>query len=145
MSCLAGIDVTDCPSVGPEHAGDAAGLANLLCLQLPRLAAELAARARPGRGGRCVRHSRDIAKPATSTTDWLKTWELMSEECREAACRIPIECLRHSLDRHLKKHHFCHNCSIMANKAYDLLVKEGQAYLYEVNKFIATRPRNIKK
>ena len=58
--------------------------------------------------------------------NWDETWASMTQECREAALQIPLTSLRATLDKYLKKHKFCSDCSQMVNKAYNLFVDFGQ-------------------
>lgn len=50
----------------------------------------------------------------------------MEQECREEAVLIPFAAIRQTLDGYLKKHSFCTECTNMVNKAYTLLVEEGE-------------------
>ena len=59
-------------------------------------------------------------------SNWLDTWSCMEQECREEALLLPFASIRHTLDGYLKKHSFCSECTNMVNKAYNLLVEEGQ-------------------
>jgi len=56
----------------------------------------------------------------------LDTWDCMEKECREEVVLLPYPVLRQTLDSYLKKHSFCSECTNMVNKAYTLLVEEGQ-------------------
>ena len=58
--------------------------------------------------------------------NWIETWECMEQECREEAVLIPFHAIRQTLDGYLKKHSFCTECTNMVNKAYTLLVEEGE-------------------
>ena len=58
--------------------------------------------------------------------NWIDTWECMEQECREEAVLIPFPAIRQTLDGYLKKHSFCTECTNMVNKAYTLLVEEGE-------------------
>merc|ERR1712012_267920 len=50
----------------------------------------------------------------------------MEQECREEVVLLPYSIIRHTLDTYLKKHSFRSECTNMVNKAYTLLVEEGQ-------------------
>jgi hypothetical protein len=80
---------------------------------------------RGGRGGRCAQHSLGIKKLVTMN-NWLDTWDCMEKECREEVVLLPYPVLRQTLDGYLKKHSFCSECTNMVNRAYTLLVEEGQ-------------------
>jgi len=58
--------------------------------------------------------------------NWIETWDFMEQECREEAVLIPFAAIRQTLDGYLKKHSFCTECTNMVNKAYSLLVEEGE-------------------
>ena len=110
-------------------------LANLFCNQIVRLRKYLTEAGldggkgkggrRPGRGGRCGLHSLETRKLVTMN-NWIDTWECMEQECREEAVLIPFPAIRQTLDGYLKKHSFCTECTNMVNKAYTLLVEEGE-------------------
>ena len=110
-------------------------LANLFCNQIVRLRKYLTETGldggkgkggrRPGRGGRCGLHSLETRKLVTMN-NWIDTWECMEQECREEAVLIPFPAIRQTLDGYLKKHSFCTECTNMVNKAYTLLVEEGE-------------------
>ena len=80
---------------------------------------------RGGRGGRCALHSLEVRKRVT-ISNWQETWDCMEQECREEVVLLPYHLLRQTLDGYLKKHSFCTECTSMVNKAYSLLVEEGQ-------------------
>ena len=65
-------------------------------------------------------------KKLVTMSNWLDTWACMEQECREEALLLPFASIRHTLDGYLKKHSFCSECTNMVNKAYNLLVEEGQ-------------------
>lgn len=46
----------------------------------------------------------------------------MERECQEECVLIHFDLLRETIDRYLKKHSFCDECTKMVNKAYNLLV-----------------------
>ena len=50
----------------------------------------------------------------------------MEQECREEVVLLPYTVIRTTLDNYLKKHSFCSECTNMVNKAYTLLVEEGE-------------------
>lgn len=109
-------------------------LANLFCNQIVRLrnltgtgldGGKGKGGRRPGRGGRCGLHSLETRKLVTMN-NWIDTWECMEQECREEAVLIPFPAIRQTLDGYLKKHSFCTECTNMVNKAYTLLVEEGE-------------------
>ena len=120
-------------SVNREHIEVEDSLANLFCGQVLRLSRELLdggegkgrAGRRGGRGGRCAQHSLGIKKLVTMN-NWLDTWDCMEKECREEVVLLPYPVLRQTLDGYLKKHSFCSECTNMVNRAYTLLVEEGQ-------------------
>ena len=58
--------------------------------------------------------------------NWLDVWECMETECKEQVVLLPFPVLRETLDQYLTKHSFCSECTNMVNKAYTLLVEEGQ-------------------
>merc|ERR1712105_231125 len=47
-------------------------------------------------------------------------------EGKEEVVLLPYSALRETLDQYLKKHSFCSECTNMVNRAYTLLVEEGQ-------------------
>lgn len=117
-----------------EHIEVETSLANLFCHQIARLGRELSDTGdggklrggrRPGRGGRCGLHSLETRRMVTMN-NWVDTWDTMEQECREEAVLLPYPAIRHTLDGYLKKHSFCSECTNMVNKAYTLLVEEGQ-------------------
>jgi len=122
-------------SVNREHIKVETSLANLFCNQIVRLRKYLTEAGldggkgkggrRPGRGGRCGLHSLETRKLVTMN-NWIDTWECMEQECREEAVLIPFPAIRQTLDGYLKKHSFCTECTNMVNKAYTLLVEEGE-------------------
>ena len=119
-------------SVNREHIGAETSLANLFCNQVERLsraeggeAGKVRGGRRGGRGGRCPLHSLEVKKLVTMN-NWLETWDSMEQECREEVVLLPFSIIRHTLDTYLKKHSFCSECTNMVNKAYTLLVEEGQ-------------------
>jgi len=120
-------------SVNREHIEVEDSLANLFCCQVTRLSRELLSGGegkgkvgrKGGRGGRCSQHSLGIRKLVTMN-NWLDTWDCMEKECREEVVLLPYPILRQTLDGYLKKHSFCSECTNMVNKAYTLLVEEGQ-------------------
>merc|ERR1719187_1681249 len=59
-------------------------------------------------------------------SNWAETWDCMEEECREEVVLLPFLLLRQTLDCYLRKHSFCSECTNMVNRAYSLLVEEGQ-------------------
>ena len=59
-------------------------------------------------------------------TNWMETWNCMEQECREEVVLLPYTVIRTTLDNYLKKHSFCSECTNMVNKAYTLLVEEGE-------------------
>ena len=118
-----------------EHIIVETSLANLFCNQIARLSKDLTEAGldggkgkggrRTGRGGRCSLHSLETRKLVTMN-NWIDTWECMEQECREEAVLIPFPAIRQTLDGYLKKHSFCTECTNMVNKAYTLLVEEGE-------------------
>ena len=73
----------------------------------------------------CGLHSLETRRMVTMN-NWVDTWDTMEQECREEAVLLPYPAIRHTLDGYLKKHSFCSECTNMVNKAYTLLVEEGQ-------------------
>jgi len=120
-------------SVNRDHLEVEDSLANLFCCQLRRLSKELVdggdgkgrTGKKGGRGGRCAQHSLGVKKLVTMS-NWLDTWDCMEKECREEVVLLPYPVLRQTLDGYLKKHSFCSECTNMVNRAYTLLVEEGQ-------------------
>ena len=127
------IDTDGVVSVNRDHIEVETSLANLFCSQVSRLSRELLeggegkvrAGKRGGRGGRCSLHSLEVRKRVT-VSNWQETWDCMEQECREEVVLLPYSLLRQTLDGYLKKHSFCTECTSMVNKAYSLLVEEGQ-------------------
>ena len=127
------IDTDGVVSVNRDHIEVETSLANLFCSQVSRLSRELTeggegkvrAGKRGGRGGRCSLHSLEVRKRVT-ISNWQETWDCMEQECREEVVLLPYNLLRQTLDGYLKKHSFCTECTSMVNKAYSLLVEEGQ-------------------
>ena len=130
------IDSDGVVSVNRDHIEVETSLANLFCLQVSRLSRELGEGSegrvrggkRGGRGGRCSLHSLEVKKLVTMS-NWQETWDCMEQECREEVVLLPYSLIRHTLDAYLKKHSFCTECTNMVNKAYTLLVEEGQVTL----------------
>jgi len=58
--------------------------------------------------------------------NWLDLWDCMETECKEQVVLLPFPVLRDTLDQYLTKHSFCSECTNMVNRAYTLLVEEGQ-------------------
>jgi len=120
-------------SVNRDHIEVEDSLANLFCSQISRLSKELLDGVetkgrigrKGGRGGRCSQHSLGVKKLVTMN-NWLDTWECMEKECREEVVLLSYSILRQTLDSYLKKHSFCSECTNMVNKAYTLLIEEGQ-------------------
>ena len=90
---------------------------------------------------RCAQHSLGVVVKTLSVTqptttnvvrrfltmgNWLDVWECMETECREQVVLLPFPVLRDTLDQYLTKHSFCSECTNMVNRAYTLLVEEGQ-------------------
>ena len=50
----------------------------------------------------------------------------MERECQEECVLIHFDLLRETIDRYLKKHSFCDECTKMVNKAYTLLVTDDE-------------------
>ena len=48
----------------------------------------------------------------------------MERECQEECVLIHFDRLRDTIDRYLKKHSFCDECTKMVNKAYTMLVED---------------------
>ena len=48
----------------------------------------------------------------------------MERECQEECVLIHFDLLRETIDRYLKKHSFCDECTKMVNKAYTMLVED---------------------
>ena len=127
------IDTDGVVSVNRDHIEVETSLANLFCSQVSRLSRELVEGGegkvrggrRGGRGGRCALHSLEVRKRVT-ISNWQETWDCMEQECREEVVLLPYHLLRQTLDGYLKKHSFCTECTSMVNKAYSLLVEEGQ-------------------
>ena len=73
--------------------------------------------------------------------NWIETWDFMEQECREEAVLIPFTAIRQTLDGYLKKHSFCTECTNMVNKAYTLLVEEGEvrATCHNLCSYLMTR------
>ena len=51
----------------------------------------------------------------------------MERECQEECVLIHFDLLRETIDRYLKKHSFCDECTRMVNKAYSMLVEDEDA------------------
>ena len=132
-----------------EHIEVETSLANMFCNQIARLTSDLSEAGldggkgkggrRPGRGGRCGLHSLETRKLVTMN-NWIDTWECMEQECREEAVLIPFPAIRHTLDGYLKKHSFCTECTNMVNKAYNLLVEEGEVRTICLVSFLIVTP-----
>ena len=120
-------------SFSREHIEVETSLCNLFCHQVSRLSrdhidTELRTRGHRRhmtRGGRCQLHSLDTRRHVTMS-NWQETWHCMEQECREEVVLLPYTSIRHTLDNYLKKHSFCSECTNMVNRAYTLLVEEGQ-------------------
>ena len=75
-----------------------------------------------------------VTQPSTNTVvrrmltmgNWLDVWDCMETECKEQVVLLPFPILRDTLDQYLTKHSFCSECTNMVNRAYNLLVEEGQ-------------------
>ena len=121
-------------SVSREHLEAPEALANLCVTQAARLSSSLlgwqggeGGKSRGKRGGssRCGLHSLGM-KRLVNMGNWLDTWDCMEQECKEEVVLLPFPDLRKTLDQYLRKHSFCSECSNMVNKAFNLLVEEGQ-------------------
>lgn len=78
-----------------------------------------------GGNGRCPAHSLGLgSKKVMTFGNWLDTWECMERECQEECVLVHFDLLRETVDRYLKKHSFCDECTKMVNKAYNLLVQD---------------------
>jgi len=62
----------------------------------------------------------------TANNNWVDVWDCMEENCRGEVVQIPFSLIRTNLDLYLKKHRFCCECKNMVNKAFTLLVEEGE-------------------
>lgn len=125
-------------SVGRDHLFSPQAVSNLFCGQLPRLrSAYTEAEKRNKKGGhngRCAAHSLGLGtKKLMTFGHWLDTWECMEKECQEECVLVHFELLRATVDRYLKKHSFCSECTNMVNKAYNLLIS-GASYEVEEEK-----------
>lgn len=49
----------------------------------------------------------------------------MERECQEECVLIHFDLLRETIDRYLKKHSFCDECTKMVNKAYKMLIEDS--------------------
>ena len=120
---------------------EVSSLTNLFCNQINRMSQDLLEQPqgdggkgrggrKTGRGGRCSLHSnkKEAKKPYTMTNMY-ETWNNMVEECREEVVLLPFSLVRSTLDRYLKRHKFCKDCTYMVNKAYFLFVDEGEVGL----------------
>ena len=72
---------------------------------------------------RCAAHSLGLgSKKLLTFGHWTNTWKCMERECQEECVLIHFDLLRETIDRYLKKHSFCDECTKMVNKAYNMLV-----------------------
>jgi len=120
-------------SVSRDHIATPQALANLFCNQLYRLKTAYidtvsGPKNRKKGGGsnlRCNAHSLGLgSKKMVSFGHWSNTWKCMERECQEECVLIHFDLLRDTIDRYLKKHSFCDECTKMVNKAYTLLVED---------------------
>ena len=74
---------------------------------------------------RCNAHSLGLgSKKLLHFGHWTSTWKCMERECQEECVLIHFDRLRDTIDRYLKKHSFCDECTKMVNKAYTMLVED---------------------
>jgi len=118
-------------SVNRDHILTPQSLANLFCNQLHRLRTTYiepitGAKTRKKTGNnRCAAHSLGLgSKKLLTFGHWTNTWKCMERECQEECVLIHFDLLRETIDRYLKKHSFCDECTKMVNKAYNMLVVE---------------------
>jgi len=116
-------------SVNRDHILTPQALANLFCNQLHRLRTTYiepitGAKTRKKTGNnRCAAHSLGLgSKKLLTFGHWTNTWKCMERECQEECVLIHFDLLRETIDRYLKKHSFCDECTKMVNKAYNMLV-----------------------
>ena len=126
-------------SVSRDHILAPMALANLFCDQMQKMEASHLCglqnfkSKKNSKVGRCAAHSLGLSsKKAMILGHWLDTWECMERECQEEVVLIHFNTLRQTLDRYLKKHSFCSECTNMVNKAYNLLVHEDEDLGQEV-------------
>merc|ERR550532_1160451 len=120
-------------SVSRDHIVTPQALANLFCNQLYRLKTtyiepNTGPKNRKKGGGsnlRCSAHSLGLgSKKLLSFGHWTNTWKCMERECQEECVLIHFDLLRDTIDKYLKKHSFCDECTKMVNKAYTMLVED---------------------
>jgi hypothetical protein len=116
-------------SISREHMLMPQGLCNLFCSQMQRLR-EIFTKDNQlkgsKKGGRCSNHNSLLARRPTNSSQsaWIDAWENMETDCRRQVLTIPFAQLKATIDRYLKKHSFCTECTNMVHKAYDLLFDE---------------------
>lgn len=114
-------------SVSRDHILAPHALANLFCVQLQRLQmtyVDTPHNAKNKKSVRCSAHSMGLGtKRLITHGHWAETWQCMAKECQEGVVLIHFDLLRATLDRYLKKHSFCTECSGMVNRAYSLLIR----------------------
>jgi len=118
-------------SIGRDHIKTPQALANLFCSQLHRLkttyidASSGSKNRKKGNNVRCNAHSLVMgSKKLLHFGHWTSTWKCMERECQEECVLIHFDLLRDTIDKYLKKHSFCDECTKMVNKAYTMLVED---------------------
>ena len=65
---------------------------------------------------RCAAHSLGLgSKKLLTFGHWTNTWKCMERECQEECVLIHFDLLRETIDRYLKKHSFCDECTKMVS------------------------------
>jgi len=118
-------------SVSRDHITTPQVLANLFCNQLHRLRTTYIdigtgpKNRKKVNNIRCNAHSLGLgSKKLLHFGHWTSTWKCMERECQEECVLIHFDRLRDTIDRYLKKHSFCDECTKMVNKAYTMLVED---------------------
>jgi len=118
-------------SVSRDHITTPQVLANLFCNQLHRLKTTYLdigsgpKNRKKVNNIRCNAHSLGLgSKKLLHFGHWTSTWKCMERECQEECVLIHFDRLRDTIDRYLKKHSFCDECTKMVNKAYTMLVED---------------------
>merc|ERR1719295_1094240 len=116
-------------SINKEHMHAPSSLSNLFCHQVSRLSnlhvePPNSKKGLAKRGGRCASHTLD-QKKVMSCGSWLEAWHSMAMECKQEIVLLPYQSIRETLNKYLKKHSFCCECANMVNRAFTLLIEEG--------------------
>lgn len=77
------------------------------------------------KNSRCNLHSLDSFRSRPFSEIWKEVWTAMKQQCKDEIAVIEAQELHSTLDGYLKKHKFCQDCRTKVEKAYALLVTDG--------------------